>query len=215
MNDDNCELWIVRCHSGEESKQSRGITWCQLLLTLQARALRSANLLAMQMAHARWCKEWNKSSWTDPAKARIIGWLVKAEMLRSSMRTVGVSWIAGRALPNQGSGVHRSCKKALGWRRQFLDSDGSCKSGNLQPDCFHCANTCAHELQHPQQRAKNNDGRKSLVGQLEKGAAETSGKQKRQEGVEAASQLKIGKSASQDERHCCHCQRQKESQTEM
>ena len=48
MNDDNCELQIVGCHSREESKRSRRITWCRLLLTLRVHASRSTHLLAMQ-----------------------------------------------------------------------------------------------------------------------------------------------------------------------
>ena len=97
-------------------------------------------------------------------KALIVGWLVTAEMLRSSTKTVGAPWITGRTLLSQGTEVHWSCKKALGHGRKCLDPDGFCKSGNLWTGC--ClnknANTRAHELQHLLLRAKDN--KKEFVG---------------------------------------------------
>ena len=98
----------------------------------------------------------------NPEKAYIVGRLVTAEMLHSSTKKVGAPWITGRTLLNQGTEVHRNCKKALGYGRKFLDPEGFCKSGNLQIAYFNYVNACMHELEHPEMHEEK-EGEDALV----------------------------------------------------
>ena len=99
----------------------------------------------------------------NPEKAYIVGRLVTAEMMHSSTKKIGAPWITGRTLLNQGTEVHRNCRKALGYGRKFLDPEGFCKSGNLQIDYFNYVNVCMHELEYPEMHKKE-DGEDALVG---------------------------------------------------
>jgi hypothetical protein len=86
----------------------------------------------------------------DPSKAYMVGKLITKEVLHGSTKKTGGPWAVGRSLHSQGSKVHKNCKKALGYGRQFLDADGFVKSGNLQPDYFHYVNTAMHKLKFPE-----------------------------------------------------------------
>ena len=98
----------------------------------------------------------------DPSKAYIVGKLITKEVLHGSTKKTGGPWAVGRSLHSQGSEVHKNCKKALGYGRQFLDADGFVKSGNLQPDYFHYVNTAMHKLKFPEQH--NMDDHGELIG---------------------------------------------------